>query len=84
MTARLAEAATRTGVRRFGFASSNHVMGGYKDTAIAQSEGSHDRLAPAGWNADPHTSQQVPHPPRGILQHLASDDIALSLAELPQ
>jgi len=39
MTARLAEAAVRAGVRRFVFASSNHVMGGYKDTAIAQSEG---------------------------------------------
>jgi nucleoside-diphosphate-sugar epimerase len=39
MTARLAEAATRTGVRRFVFASSNHVMGGYKDTVIAQSDG---------------------------------------------
>jgi nucleoside-diphosphate-sugar epimerase len=39
MTARLAEAAARTGARRFVFASSNHVMGGYKDTVIAQSDG---------------------------------------------
>jgi nucleoside-diphosphate-sugar epimerase len=39
MTARLVEASARAGLRRFVFASSNHVMGGYKDTPVAQSDG---------------------------------------------
>jgi nucleoside-diphosphate-sugar epimerase len=39
MTARLVEASARAGLSRFVFASSNHVMGGYKDTAVAQSDG---------------------------------------------
>jgi nucleoside-diphosphate-sugar epimerase len=39
MTARLAEASAKVGLRRFVFASSNHVMGGYKETTIAQSDG---------------------------------------------
>jgi nucleoside-diphosphate-sugar epimerase len=39
MTARLVEASARAGLRRFVFASSNHVMGGYKDTPVAQSVG---------------------------------------------
>jgi NAD(P)-dependent dehydrogenase (short-subunit alcohol dehydrogenase family) len=39
MTARVVEASARAGLRRFVFASSNHVMGGYKDTPVAQSAG---------------------------------------------
>lgn len=39
MTAGVAEASARAGLRRFVFASSNHVMGGYKDTSVAQSDG---------------------------------------------
>jgi nucleoside-diphosphate-sugar epimerase len=39
MTARLSEACAKAGVSRLVFASSNHVMGGYKDTPFALSEG---------------------------------------------
>jgi nucleoside-diphosphate-sugar epimerase len=39
MTARLVETSAKAGLRRFVFASSNHVMGGYKDTPVAQSDG---------------------------------------------
>jgi nucleoside-diphosphate-sugar epimerase len=39
MTAKLVDACAKTGVSRFVFASSNHVMGGYKDTPVAQSDG---------------------------------------------
>ncbi len=39
MTANVMEAAAASGVRRFVFASSNHVMGGYKDTAVADTPG---------------------------------------------
>ncbi len=39
MTANVLEAAAAAGVRRLVFASSNHVMGGYKDTAIADTPG---------------------------------------------
>ncbi|MDX7951978.1 NAD(P)-dependent oxidoreductase [Lichenihabitans sp. Uapishka_5] len=45
MTANLGLAAARHGVRRFVFASSNHVMGGYKDAPLA------DRLRPSGLTA---------------------------------
>ena len=39
ITVRVVEASARAGLRRFVFASSNHVMGGYKDTPVAQSDG---------------------------------------------
>jgi nucleoside-diphosphate-sugar epimerase len=39
MTANLLLAATEAGVRRFVFASSNHVMGGYKDAPLADAMG---------------------------------------------
>jgi nucleoside-diphosphate-sugar epimerase len=39
MTAKLVEASAKAGVSRVVFASSNHVMGGYKDTPIALSDG---------------------------------------------
>ncbi len=39
MTAKLVEACTKAGVSRLLFATSNHVMGGYKDTAVALSDG---------------------------------------------
>lgn len=39
MTANVLEAAAVSGVRRFVFASSNHVMGGYKDTPVADAPG---------------------------------------------
>jgi nucleoside-diphosphate-sugar epimerase len=39
MTAKLSEACAKTNVSRVVFASSNHVMGGYKDTPIALSDG---------------------------------------------
>jgi nucleoside-diphosphate-sugar epimerase len=39
MTAKLIDACGKAGVSRFVFASSNHVMGGYKDTPVAQSDG---------------------------------------------
>jgi nucleoside-diphosphate-sugar epimerase len=39
MTAKLSEACAKAGVSRFVFASSNHVMGGYKDTPVALSDG---------------------------------------------
>jgi nucleoside-diphosphate-sugar epimerase len=39
MTAKLSEACAKAGVSRLVFASSNHVMGGYKDTAVALSDG---------------------------------------------
>ncbi|ODT16337.1 MAG: hypothetical protein ABS35_28740 [Kaistia sp. SCN 65-12] len=46
MTALLFQAAASSGVRRFVFASSNHVMGGYKDTDIATTPGSLDEALP--------------------------------------
>jgi nucleoside-diphosphate-sugar epimerase len=39
MTAKLSEACAKKGVSRLVFASSNHVMGGYKDTPVALSDG---------------------------------------------
>lgn len=39
MTANVMTAAAAAGVRRLVFASSNHVMGGYKDTAVADTPG---------------------------------------------
>jgi nucleoside-diphosphate-sugar epimerase len=39
MTAKLVEASAKAGVSRLVFASSNHVMGGYKDTPVAHSDG---------------------------------------------
>ncbi len=39
LTAKLVEASAKAGLSRLVFASSNHVMGGYKDTPIAQSDG---------------------------------------------
>ena len=39
MTAKLSEACAKAGVSRLVFASSNHVMGGYKDTPVALSDG---------------------------------------------
>ena len=39
MTARLVEASAKAGLSRLVFASSNHVMGGYKDTPVALSDG---------------------------------------------
>lgn len=39
ITAGVVEASARAGLRRFVFASSNHVMGGYKDTPVGQSDG---------------------------------------------
>ena len=39
MTAKLVDACAKAGVSRFVFASSNHVMGGYKDTPVALSDG---------------------------------------------
>jgi nucleoside-diphosphate-sugar epimerase len=39
ITASVVEASARAGLRRFVFASSNHVMGGYKDTPISLSDG---------------------------------------------
>jgi nucleoside-diphosphate-sugar epimerase len=39
MTAKLVEACGKAGVSRLVFASSNHVMGGYKDTPVALSDG---------------------------------------------
>ena len=39
MTAKLGEACTKANVSRLVFASSNHVMGGYKDTPVALSDG---------------------------------------------
>jgi len=39
MTAKLSEACAKAGVSRFVFATSNHVMGGYKDTPVALSDG---------------------------------------------
>ncbi len=51
MTASLLDAALATGVRRFVFASSNHVMGGYKDSPLS------DTLGPGGL-----TAETVPSP----------------------
>jgi nucleoside-diphosphate-sugar epimerase len=39
MTAKLVEACAKAGLSRLVFASSNHVMGGYKDTPVALSDG---------------------------------------------
>jgi nucleoside-diphosphate-sugar epimerase len=39
MTAKLSEACAKANVSRVVFASSNHVMGGYKDTPVALSDG---------------------------------------------
>jgi nucleoside-diphosphate-sugar epimerase len=39
MTAKLGEACAKASVSRLVFASSNHVMGGYKDTPVALSDG---------------------------------------------
>jgi nucleoside-diphosphate-sugar epimerase len=39
MTAKLSEACAKANVSRLVFASSNHVMGGYKDTPVALSDG---------------------------------------------
>ena len=39
MTAKLVDACAKASVSRFVFASSNHVMGGYKDTPVALSDG---------------------------------------------
>ena len=39
MTAKLSEACAKASVSRLVFASSNHVMGGYKDTPVALSDG---------------------------------------------
>jgi nucleoside-diphosphate-sugar epimerase len=39
MTAKLVEACAKAGLSRVVFASSNHVMGGYKDTPVAVSDG---------------------------------------------
>ena len=39
MTAKLSEACAKAGVSRFVFATSNHVMGGYKETPVALSDG---------------------------------------------
>ena len=39
MTAKLSEAGAKANVTRLVFASSNHVMGGYKDTPVALSDG---------------------------------------------
>ncbi|WP_018181498.1 NAD-dependent epimerase/dehydratase family protein [Kaistia granuli] len=65
MTALLFRAAAQSGVRRFVFATSNHVMGGYKDTDIATTPGSlHEDLPPlpgTRWRNDAGSSDSTPY-----------------------
>jgi nucleoside-diphosphate-sugar epimerase len=65
MTALLFESAARSGVRRFVFASSNHVMGGYKDTEIATSAGALTEVLPplpgTRWRNDAGSSDSTPY-----------------------
>jgi nucleoside-diphosphate-sugar epimerase len=52
MTAKLVDTCAKASVSRLVFASSNHVMGGYKDTPVALSDGGpFHRPAAARWNA---------------------------------
>src|ERR1700733_11915836 len=52
MTAKLVDTCAKASVSRLLFASSNHVMGGYKDTPVALSDGGlFHRPAAARWNA---------------------------------
>jgi len=65
MTALLFRAATQSGLRRFVFASSNHVMGGYKDTDIATTPGSLTEALPplpgTRWRNDTGSNDSTPY-----------------------
>ncbi|BCP53636.1 NAD-dependent dehydratase [Kaistia sp. 32K] len=65
MTALLFQAAAQSGVRRFVFATSNHVMGGYKDTDIAVTPGSLTEDLPplpgTRWRNDAGSSDSTPY-----------------------
>jgi nucleoside-diphosphate-sugar epimerase len=65
MTALLFQAATKAGVRRFVFATSNHVMGGYKETEIATTPGSLTEALPplpgTRWRNDTGSSDSTPY-----------------------
>ena len=65
MTALLATAASGSGVRRFVFATSNHVMGGYKETDIAVTPGALTEALPplpgTRWRHDGGSSDSTPY-----------------------
>jgi nucleoside-diphosphate-sugar epimerase len=65
MTALLFRAAAQSGVRRFVFSSSNHVMGGYKDTAVATTPRSLTETLPplpgTRWRNDSGSSDSTPY-----------------------
>ncbi|WP_029073520.1 NAD-dependent epimerase/dehydratase family protein [Kaistia adipata] len=65
MTALLFRAAAQSGVRRFVFATSNHVMGGYKDTDIATTPGSLNESLPplpgTRWRNDSGSNDSTPY-----------------------
>ena len=65
MTALLFRAAAQSGVRRFVFATSNHVMGGYKDTDVATTPGSLNEALPplpgTRWRNDAGSSDSTPY-----------------------
>ena len=65
MTALLATAASKAGVRRFVFATSNHVMGGYKETDIALTPGALTEALPplpgTRWRHDGGSSDSTPY-----------------------
>ncbi|MCX5519001.1 NAD(P)-dependent oxidoreductase [Kaistia defluvii] len=65
MTALLATAAAGAGVRRFVFATSNHVMGGYKETEIAVTPGALTEALPplpgTRWRHEGGSSDSTPY-----------------------
>lgn len=65
MTALLAAAAVQAGVKRFVFATSNHVMGGYKETEIALTPGALTEALPplpgTRWRHDGGSSDSTPY-----------------------
>jgi nucleoside-diphosphate-sugar epimerase len=65
MTALLFQAAAQSGVRRFVFATSNHVMGGYKETDVATTPGSLTEALPplpgTRWRNDSGSSDSTPY-----------------------
>ena len=65
MTALIATASAAAGVKRFVFASSNHVMGGYKETGVALSPGALTEALPplpgTRWSHDGGSSDSTPY-----------------------
>ncbi|WP_336799796.1 NAD-dependent epimerase/dehydratase family protein [Kaistia sp. MMO-174] len=81
MTALLLRAAGRAGAGRFVFASSNHVMGGYKDTEIATTPGSLTEALPplpgTRWRNDAGSNDSTPY----AVAKLMGERLCCSLAE---